>query len=88
MCVCSTGKRKKMNSFGYWAPLARTGDPIFLQRLLIKLVWRTGLARTQLPGFGCYCSEKNPPKPSFFSIPVSTSASHKTSAGIAGLQGS
>lgn len=64
MCVCSSGKGE--NELFCQVPLAGTGDPIFLQRLLVKLVWRRGLARTKLSGFGSYCSEKNPPKPTFF----------------------
>lgn len=67
MCVCSSGKGKKKNCFGCQVPLARTGDPIFLQSLLVKLVWRTGLPRTQVPGFGSYCSEKTLIIPAFFS---------------------
>lgn len=55
-----------MNYFGCQVLLARIGDPIFLQSLLVKLVWRTGLSRVQLPGFGSYCSEKTLLSPVFF----------------------
>lgn len=67
-CVFAVVEReKKKNCFGCQVPLARTGDPIFLQSLLVKLVWRTGLAKTQVPGFGSYCSEKALLIPPFFS---------------------
>lgn len=67
MCVCSSGKGKKKELFWLSGALTRTGDPLCLQSLLVKLVWRTGLARIQLPGFGSYYSEKALLIPAFFS---------------------
>lgn len=70
--------------------LARTGDPVFHQSLLGKVVWKTNFDRTQLPAFGSYyCSEEKLLSPAFLSSYINSvprSASFEASASIIELQ--
>lgn len=67
-CAFSVVERRKKSYLNHHMLLARTGDAFFLRSLLVKLVWKTNLDRTQLPAFGFYsCREEKRLSPAFLS---------------------